>query len=56
MEGLAARISSATRIPVEFGTPMSRMRIGKTGLSAQQLGYVEPLVAVPVGLAMGMTS
>jgi type IV pilus assembly protein PilM len=56
LDGLAARISSATRIPVEFGSPMSTMKIGKTGLSAQQLGYVEPLVAVPVGLAMGMTS
>src|SRR3954447_4134417 len=56
LEGLAERLSSATRLPVEFGTPMSTLRIGKTGLSSEQLGFVEPLVAVPVGLAMGVNS
>jgi type IV pilus assembly protein PilM len=56
LEGLAERLSSATRLPVEYGTPMSTLRIGKTGLSSEQLGFVEPLVAVPVGLAMGVNS
>jgi hypothetical protein len=27
--------------------------MGKTGLSPEQLAFVEPLSAVPVGLAMG---
>jgi type IV pilus assembly protein PilM len=56
LEGLAERLSTATRLPVEFGSPMSTLHIGKTGLSSEQLRFVEPLVAVPVGLAMGVAS
>jgi type IV pilus assembly protein PilM len=54
--GLAQRLSMATRLPVELATPMSVLKVGKTGLSPEQLSYVEPLVAVPVGLAMGVAS
>ncbi len=54
--GLAQRLATATRLPVEHASPMSRMQIGRTGLSPEQLSYVEPLVAVPVGLAMGVAS
>jgi type IV pilus assembly protein PilM len=54
--GLAERLASATRLPVEVATPMHSLKIGKTGLSPEQLSYVEPLVAVPVGLAMGVAS
>ena len=32
------------------------MKIGRTKLSAEQLSYIEPLAAVPVGLAMGVAS
>ena len=35
---------------------MSGLRIGKTGLTDDQLAYVEPMIAVPVGLAMGVAS
>ena len=35
---------------------MTTLHIGKTGLTSEQLGFVEPLVAVPVGLAMGVAS
>ncbi len=35
---------------------MSVLKLGKTGLSAEQLAYVEPMVTVPVGLAMGVAS
>lgn len=56
LNGLAERLSAGTRLPVEYATPMSGLRIGKTGLSSEQLDYVEPLVAVPVGLAMGVAS
>ncbi|MFL6137824.1 MAG: type IV pilus assembly protein PilM [Frankiaceae bacterium] len=56
LAGMAERLSAATRLPVELATPMTSLRIGKTGLSPDQLTYVEPLVAVPVGLAMGVAS
>ncbi|MDQ6650895.1 MAG: type IV pilus assembly protein PilM [Actinomycetota bacterium] len=54
--GLAARLSAATRLPVELGSAMSNLRVGKTGLSDDQLRHVAPLVNVPVGLAMGVAS
>jgi hypothetical protein len=30
--------------------------MGKTGLTDEQLAYVEPMVTVPVGLALGVAS
>jgi type IV pilus assembly protein PilM len=54
--GLVERLSAATRLPVEVARPMSALKIGKTGLTDDQLAYVEPMVAVPVGLAMGVAS
>ena len=53
---LADRLSAATRLPVQAARPMSVLKIGKTGLSREQLAFVEPMVAVPVGLAMGVAS
>jgi hypothetical protein len=32
---------------------MQSLKIGRTGLSPEQLQFVQPLVTVPVGLAMG---
>jgi hypothetical protein len=37
---------------VRTGSPVEGVRVGKTGLSDDQLSYVDPLVAVPVGLAL----
>jgi len=54
--GLAERLRAATRLPVEVARPMSALKLGKTGLTEEQLAYVEPMVSVPVGLAMGMAS
>ncbi|GAC1323693.1 MAG: hypothetical protein NVSMB13_03990 [Mycobacteriales bacterium] len=54
--GLAQRLSAATRLPVEYGSAMSSLRVGETGLSEEQLRHVAPLVNVPVGLAMGVAS
>ena len=54
LTGLAERLSASTRLPVESARPMSVLKLGKTGLSAEQLAYVEPMVTVPVGLAMGV--
>ncbi len=56
LRGLAERLSGATRLDVVAGDPMSSMRIGRTGLSEQQLSLVQPLAAVPVGLALGVQS
>jgi len=52
-DGLAQRLATAVRTPVEYGRPFSQVSMGKTGLTAEQLAFVEPLSAVPVGLAMG---
>ena len=54
--GLVERLGAATRLPVEVARPMSVLRIGKTGLTDEQLAYVEPMVTVPVGLALGVAS
>jgi type IV pilus assembly protein PilM len=53
---LADRLRVATRIPVEPGNPMHSLTLGKTGLSPEQIAFVQPLAAVPVGLALGAAS
>ncbi len=54
LQGLASRLAIATRLPVEPATPYASLRLGKLGLTPDQLDYVQPLVSVPVGLAMGV--
>ncbi len=56
LRGLAARITATTGLPVHAGNPMSGLLMGRTGLSDQQLHAVQPLAAVPVGLAMAVAS
>lgn len=56
LDGLAERLHRSTGIPVQFGSPLETMRIGKTGLSPAQIDSVSPLATVPVGLAMGAMS
>jgi type IV pilus assembly protein PilM len=51
--GLIERLAGATRLPVEPATPFSSFKLGRLGLTPEQVQFVEPLVAVPVGLAMG---
>jgi type IV pilus assembly protein PilM len=53
LNGLAHRLSVATRVPVVPAAPLSRLEIGRTRLTPEQLAYVEPLATVPVGLALG---
>jgi type IV pilus assembly protein PilM len=53
LNGLAERLEAATRLPVSVGNPLSNLQIGRTGLSDDQIDFVQPLVAVPVGLALG---
>lgn len=52
-DGLAQKLATAARTPVEYGRPFAQVQVGKTGLTPEQLQFVEPLSAVPVGLAMG---
>jgi type IV pilus assembly protein PilM len=52
--GMVDRLGEMLRIPVVPGKPLSNVKIGKLGLSPEQLGHVEPLATVPVGLAMGV--
>lgn len=54
--GFSERLAAATRLPVEFASVTARLTVGNTGLSAEQLAAVDPLLAVPVGLAMGTAS
>ena len=51
--GLAAKLAAAVRTPVEYGRPFSQLTVGRTGLAPEQIQFVEPLAAIPVGLAMG---
>jgi type IV pilus assembly protein PilM len=53
LTGLLDRLSTATRLPVVQARPIASVKVGKTGLTPEQLAYVEPMVAVPVGLALG---
>jgi type IV pilus assembly protein PilM len=53
LDGLAERLSAATRLPVVAGDPLASLKIGRTGLDDDQLAFVRPLAAVPVGLALG---
>jgi type IV pilus assembly protein PilM len=56
LPGLARRMSTTIGVPVEHATPMPHLVIGDTGLTDEQLEYVAPLAAVPVGLALGLAS
>ena len=53
LHGLARHLSLATRLPVEPGSPFSHLELGRTGLTSDQLAFVEPLAVVSVGLALG---
>jgi len=54
LNGFAARLSQATRLEVVAGNPLASLEVGRTGLSPEQISFVEPLAVVPVGLALGV--
>ncbi|WP_432498591.1 type IV pilus assembly protein PilM [Kineococcus auxinigenes] len=56
LEGISERLSAVTRRPVLAGDPVSGCRLGRTGLDEHQLTTVQPLAAVPIGLALGVVS
>ncbi|GLY30588.1 type IV pilus assembly protein PilM [Kineosporia sp. NBRC 101731] len=53
LEGLAERLAAGTRLPVVLGDPFWPLKLGRTGLDAEQIEFIKPLAAVPVGLALG---
>jgi type IV pilus assembly protein PilM len=53
LEGLAELLAEGTGLPVVSGDPLRPLVIGRTGLDDDQLEFIKPLAAVPVGLALG---
>jgi len=50
---LISRLEAATGVPTEQGHPLRTIKLGKLGLSPDQLAEAEALISVPVGLALG---
>jgi len=50
---LGDQLADALRLPVEPGRTLQALRVGRVGLSGEELAELEPLAAVPVGLALG---
>ena len=48
------RLQQALGGRVEAAHPLVSLRVGKIGLSETQLVDIEPVLAVPVGLALGL--
>lgn len=53
LEGLIGLLAEGTGLPVVSGDPLRPLVIGRTGLDDDQLEFIKPLAAVPVGLALG---
>ncbi|WP_432511093.1 type IV pilus assembly protein PilM [Kineococcus sp. SYSU DK001] len=56
LHGLVERLEHVTRRIVVAGRPTDGLHVGRTGLDDQQLESIQPLAAVPVGLALGVIS
>jgi len=56
LRGFPERLADRLRVPVEVGSTLSGLAVGETGLSPAQLNFVDPIAAVPVGLALGGVS
>lgn len=52
MAGLRSRLAAELRVPVEMASPLEYLRLGKTGLTEEQLSQNAAALAAPVGLAM----
>jgi type IV pilus assembly protein PilM len=53
LKPLAERLQTALQVPVERARPLASVRVGRLGLDPDQLAELEPLSAIPVGLALG---
>ncbi|MGI8793158.1 MAG: type IV pilus assembly protein PilM [Acidimicrobiales bacterium] len=52
MAGLRARLATELRVPVEMASPLEYIKLGRTGLTEEQLTAAAPVLAAPVGLAL----
>jgi len=52
MAGLRARLATELRVPVEMASPLDYLKLGKTGLTDEQLTMSAAVLAAPVGIAM----
>jgi type IV pilus assembly protein PilM len=50
--GLAERLRQVLRVPVEAGHPLLGVRVGRVGIPEDRLIDSEPLLTVPIGLAL----
>ena len=50
---IAERLAATMNVTVVPGTPFAGIDTSKAALTDEQLRFVEPMAAVPVGLAMG---
>jgi len=53
MPNLRERLQELLGIPVDYGRPLRRVRIGRVGLPEEELARAEPFLGVALGLAMG---
>ncbi len=53
LRGLADRLSTATNLPVEVGSPFDRYQAKGTAFGEEELAQVGPTLATAVGLALG---
>jgi type IV pilus assembly protein PilM len=52
LRGLVEQLQSQVHIPVRFVSPLSRLDLSGFGLSPEQVASIEPILAVPIGLAL----
>ena len=50
---LGELLADALHLPVEPGRTLQALRVGRVGLGADELAELEPVAAVPIGLALG---
>jgi type IV pilus assembly protein PilM len=55
LPGLVERLGAAVAAPVELARPLEHVTVGRLPLSAEQLAAAEPMLAVPIGLALART-
>jgi type IV pilus assembly protein PilM len=56
LPGLGQRLATTVQLPVQRGSALAAIRVGKTGLGPEQLEAVDSQLAVSVGLAMAEAS
>ena len=53
LTGLAELMAERLHLPVERASAFEGLDVGHSGLSPAQIGFVDPIAVVPVGLALG---